>query len=67
MQQVRNPLHVHWCQVLLLMRTLNDNLLEDPQIEHEQYFFDLMRQMHHFKSRIPKVLHIGLTMEAEAT
>jgi len=35
MQQVRNPSHVHWCQVLILIRTLNDTLLENPQVEHE--------------------------------
>jgi len=53
--------------VLLLIRTMNEMLLEDPSVEHGQYFTDLVRQMHHFKQRIPKVLHIGLTMEAEAS
>ena len=67
MQQIRNPSHVHWIQVLLLIRTMNEMLLEDPSVEHGQYFTDLVRQMHHFKQRIPKVLHIGLTMEAEAS
>lgn len=68
MQQVRNPSHVHWCQQLILIRTLNDTLLENPQVEHEVYFSDLVTQMHHFKTRIPKVLHIGLSLGyAEAT
>lgn len=32
--QIRNPSHIHWCQLLLLMRTLNETLLENPQVEH---------------------------------
>ena len=65
-QQVRNPAHVHWCQVLLLIRTMNEHLTEDSA-EHGQYFSALVRAMHHFKQRIPKVLHIGLTLAAQAT
>ena len=64
LRQIRNPAHVHWCQLLLLLRTLNNSLLANPQLEHQHFFEDLVRQVHHFKQRIPKVLHIGLTMEA---
>ena len=42
-QQVRNPAHIHWCQVLLLIRTMNEHLTEDPHAEHGQYFEDLVR------------------------
>ena len=28
MQQVRNPSHIHWCQMLILIRTMNETLLE---------------------------------------
>lgn len=52
---------------MLLIRTLNDTLLEGPQIEQSHYFKDMVQQMHHFKQRIPKVLHIGLQMEAQAS
>lgn len=45
---------------------MNEHLTEDPT-EHGQYFSDLVRAMHHFKQRIPKVLHIGLTLAAQAT
>ena len=50
----------------MLVRTLNGVLLENPAAQHERYFEDFIRQMHHFKQRIPKVLHIGLTMDANA-
>ena len=27
--QIRNPFHILWCKVLRLIRTLNENLLDD--------------------------------------
>lgn len=63
-QQVRNAAHVHWCQTLVLIRTLNEWLLENPAVHHQQYFADLLRQLHHYRQRIPQVLHLGLSLEA---
>ena len=33
-QSVRNKTHIQWCQVILLLRTLNEELLEDPKVQN---------------------------------
>ena len=45
---------------------MNDNLLENPQVAHGAYFEDLVKQLHHLKHRISKVLHVGLSLEAQS-
>ena len=62
---VRNPVHVQWCQVLLLLRTLNEELLENPTVEHQGYFDDLARLLRNFKQRFTGVLHIGVQIEGQ--
>ena len=61
---VRNPVHIQWCQVLILIRTLNEELLENPTVEHQEYFDDLVRLLRTFKQRFTAVLHIGIQIES---
>ncbi len=63
MQQIRNPVHVQWCQLLLLLRTMNDQLLDNPHIENQEYFSDLVRQIRMYKYRITRTFHLGLQMD----
>jgi len=60
--QVRNPAHLQWCQVLVLLRTLNNQLLEDPATEHTDYFVQLVKSLQFFRDRFAKVLHAGISL-----
>ena len=62
---VRNPVHIQWCQVLILIRTLNEELLDNPTVEHREYFDDLVRLLRNFKQRFTAVLHIGIQIESD--
>ena len=62
-QSVRNKTHIQWCQVILLLRTLNEELLEDPKVQNQQYFDELVRLLRCFKQRFSQVLHVGNQIE----
>ena len=51
--------------MLILLRTLNEELLENPTVEHEDYFDDLVRLLRNFKQRFSIALHIGIQIEID--
>lgn len=50
----RNPTHILWCSVLLLIRTLNEQLINSPD-----YLRSLIKQIRSFEHRLLSVLGVG--------
>lgn len=46
--------------MLVLLRTLNSHLLDDPQTEHGDYWSQLVKLMQFFRDRFARVLHSGI-------
>ena len=53
-EQYRNPSHILWNMCLILIRTLNDHLIDNPD-----YLKALMKAIKVFESRIVAVLNFG--------
>jgi hypothetical protein len=49
----------------VLLRTLNNSLLEDPSREHLDYFMQVTQLMQLFRDRFAKVLHVGVHLSKQ--